>query len=82
METIARTLENDKTHFATLAIGATAKEMGISESELYNRLERVGLIHSLIYDCYDTLHTESISGVVWNITEALRNWEAKKGIQQ
>ncbi len=35
MEATARTLANDKTHFATLAIGATAKEMGITETELY-----------------------------------------------
>jgi hypothetical protein len=27
MEATARTLENDKTHFATLAIGATAKSL-------------------------------------------------------
>ena len=80
MEATARTLDNDKTHFATLAIGATAKEMGITETELYNRLDRVGLIDSLIFGCYDTLHTESISGVVWNVTEALKNWETKKGI--
>ena len=75
MDALTRTLENDKTHFAVLAIGATAKDMGIDTQELYNRLKRVGLIRSLLLDCYDTLHSESIEGVVWNVEEALKNWE-------
>ena len=70
-----------QTQFATLAIGATAQRMGISATELHNRLKRHGLVKRLLFDCYDTLHTESIDGVVWNVTEALRNWEAKEGGQ-
>ena len=68
-----------QTQFATLAIGATARQMGITAPELHNRLKRYGLVKRLLFDCYDTLHTESIDGVVWNVTEALRNWEAKEG---
>ncbi|MBR4197182.1 MAG: DUF3791 domain-containing protein [Bacteroidales bacterium] len=67
-----------QTQFATLAIGATAKSMGISATELFNRLKRYGLVRRLLLDCYDTLHTESIEGVVWNVQEALKNWEAKE----
>lgn len=76
-----RTLDNDKMHFATLAIGATAKKMGISATEVHNRLKHYGLIQSLLFDCYDTLHTESIEGVVWNVMEALKNWERKEAEQ-
>lgn len=64
--------------FATLAIGATAQRMGISATELFNRLKCHGLVRRLLFDCYDTLHTESIDGVVWNVQEALKNWEAKE----
>ena len=78
MAEFVRTPEYDKIHFAVLAIGATAKEMGISDSELYNRLKKVNLVQNLLLDCYDTLHCESISGVVWNVTEALKNWEKEK----
>ena len=67
-----------QTQFATLAIGATAKSMGISATELFNRLKRYGLVRRLLLDCYDTLHTERIEGVVWNVQEALKNWEAKE----
>ena len=52
--------------------------MGISATELFKRLKRYGLVRRLLLDCYDTLHTESIEGVVWNVQEALKNWEAKE----
>ena len=68
-----------QTQFVTLAIGATAQRMGITTTELYNRLKRHGLIRRLLLDCYDTLHAESIDGVVWNVQEALKNWDLKEG---
>ena len=81
MNPATHTLDEDKLHFATLAIGATAKKMGITATEAHNRLKRYGLIQSLLFDCYDTLHTESIEGVVWNVMEALKNWEQKEDKQ-
>lgn len=71
-----------QTQFATLAIGATAQHMGITATELFNRLKHHNLVRRLLFDCYDTLHTESIDGVVWNVQEALKNWEEKEGGQQ
>ena len=56
--------------------------MGITSTELYNRLKRHGLVRRLLIDCYDTLHAESIDGVVWNVQEALKNWEKKEGGKQ
>lgn len=71
-----------QTQFITLAIGATAQRMGITATELYNRLKRHGLVRRLLIDCCDTLHAESIDGVVWNVQEALKNWEAREGAKQ
>ena len=71
-----------QSQFVTLAIGATAQRMGITATELYNRLKRHGLVRRLLMDCYDTLHAESIDGVVWNVQEALKNWEAREGAKQ
>lgn len=76
------TVDVKQTQFATLAVGATAQRMGISATELFNRLKRYGLVRRLLLDCYDTLHTESIDGVVWNVQEALNNWEAREGGHQ
>ena len=68
-----------QTQFAALAIGATAQRMGITATELFNRLKRHDLVRRLLFDCYDTLHTECIDGVVWNVQEALKNWDEKEG---
>ncbi len=76
------TMSIQQTQFVTLAIGATAQRMGITATELYNRLKQHGLVRRLLIDCYDTLHAESIDGVVWNVQEALKNWDAKEGGQQ
>lgn len=67
-----------QTQFVTLAIGATAQRMGITATELFNRLKHHGLVRRLLFDCYDTLHAESIDGVVWNVEQALKNWDAKE----
>ena len=76
------TMTVQQTQFATLAIGATAQRMGITATGLFNRLKRHDLVRRLLFDCYDTLHAESIGGVVWNVREALKNWEEKeKGVQ-
>ena len=56
----------------------TLAYVGDTVYELFNRLKRYGLVRRLLLDCYDTLHTESIEGVVWNVQEALKNWEAKE----
>ena len=76
---MATTVLTPQIQFVTLAIGATAKQMGISATELYNRLNRHNLVRRLLIDCYDTLHAESIGGVAWNVEQALRNWDAKEG---
>lgn len=75
MEMTPRIPEFDRLAFTVLAIEASAQKMGISPSEMRRRLERVGLVKSLIQDCYDTLHTESREAVANDVVEALKNWE-------
>lgn len=65
----------DRLAFTVMAIEASAQKLGISPSEMRRRLDRVGLIKSLIQDCYDTLHTQSREAVASDVVEALRNWE-------
>ncbi len=67
--------EFDRLAFTVLAIEASAQKMGISPSEMRQRLDKVGLIKSLIQDCYDTLHTESRDAVATDVIEALKNRE-------
>lgn len=75
---LKRSHEFDRLAFTVLAIEASAQKMGISPSEMRRRLDKVGLIKSLIQDCYDTLHTESREAVANDVIEALKNWEREK----
>lgn len=68
--------ENDKIHFAVIAMGATAHKLNTTSTDIYLRLKKHDLVNKLLFDCYDTLHTESIEGVAWNVAEALKNREA------
>ena len=70
--------EFERLAFTVLAIEASAQKMGISPSEMRKRLDKVGLIKSLIQDCYDTLRTESREAVANDVGEALKNWERKE----
>ena len=70
--------EFNRLAFTVLAVEASAQKMGISPSEMRRRLDKVGLIKSLIQDCYDTLHTESREAVASEVVEALNNWERKE----
>ena len=70
--------EFDRLAFTVLAIEASAQKMGISPSEMRRRLDKVGLIKSLIQDCYETLHTESREAVANEEAEAHKNWEREE----
>lgn len=75
---LKRSPEFDRLAFTVLAIEASAQKMGISPSEMRRRLDKVGLIKSLIQDCYDTLHTESREAVANDVIEALKKLGKRK----
>lgn len=78
METI---IEIPKTQvvmaFVSTCIEATARTLGVSNKEVYDRMNKVNMIDEYIYPCYETLHTESRENIVSNLIECLKNWEAK-----
>lgn len=65
--------------FVSSCIESVAEKWGCKASEVYHRMERVGLIHDYIIPCYDTIHTESRENVTADIIETLEFWEKKKG---
>ncbi len=65
--------------FVSSCIESVANELGCKASDMYKRMERVGLISEYIIPCYDTLHTGSRSNVTADIIETLRFWEEQKG---
>lgn len=65
--------------FVCSCIESAAERLNDKASDVYRRMERVGLINEYIIPCYDTLHTESRENVTNDIIETLEYWEKKKG---
>ena len=68
--------------FVSSCIESVAEKLGFKASEVYRRMERVGLIQEYIIPCYDTIHTESRENVTADIIETLEYWEKQKGVSQ
>lgn len=75
MEGMPRTYESDVLQYCIIAIETAARKMGITPSELAERLEKRGLIDSRLINYYDTLHTQSAEYIADDIIETLYNYE-------
>lgn len=73
-----RDAKHAKIHFAVMAIGAAADRLGITSSEMYERLNKVGIVQGLLFDLYEVEHTQSLQHVAEDVVEALKNWENPK----
>lgn len=62
--------------FVIFAIESAARKLGIPAPDLYNRLEKLNLIHRYLISGYDMLHTQSREYIADTLIEALENWEA------
>ena len=65
--------------FVSSCIESVALQLNSKASDIYRRMNNVGLIRDYIIPCYDTLHTESRENVTSDILETLLYWEEKKG---
>lgn len=70
-------LEEIKLAFAASCVEGTARKLGVSYIEIYDRMKKVDLINKFILPHYDTLHTESREYLIEDIIECLTNWEKK-----
>jgi vacuolar-type H+-ATPase subunit D/Vma8 len=64
--------------FVATCIETTARWLGTSYKEVYQRMKRVNLIEQYILPHYETLHTESREKLAEGLVECMNNWEAKK----
>ena len=63
--------------FVATSIEATARFLGVSYSEIYQRMNRVGMIDNYILPNYEPLHGESREVLATRMLECLNHWEAK-----
>ena len=64
--------------FVATCIEATARRLGSTYQDVYQRMKRVGMIEQYIIPHYDTLHTESRENIVNGMLECLNRWEDSK----
>lgn len=63
--------------FVATCIETTARQLGIDYSEMYQRMNRVGMIENYIMPNYEPLHSESREVLAERLIECLNNWENK-----
>ncbi len=61
--------------FVATCIETTARHLGVSYLDVYNRMERVGMIENYIVPNYEPLHSESREVLAERMIECLTNWE-------
>ena len=63
--------------FVATSIETTARYLGVSYSDVFHRMERLGMIDDYILPHYEPLHSESRDVLGQRMVECLNNWEAK-----
>ena len=61
--------------FAASCIEWAAEVLDCDYLEVFNRMDKVGLIENYIIKCYDVLHLESRKEIMKDIIETLILWE-------
>ena len=64
--------------FVATCIETTARQTGVDYTEIFQRMERVGMIDNYILPNYETLHSESREVLAERLMECLKNWEDRE----
>lgn len=63
--------------FVATCIETTARFLNVDYAEVFQRMERVGMIDNYIIPNYEPLHSESREVLAERLVECLNNWESK-----
>ncbi len=61
--------------FVATCIETTARYLNTDYSEIFHRMERVGMIDNYIIPNYEPLHSESREVLAERLVECMKNWE-------
>ncbi len=61
--------------FVASCIESVADKLNVSYREVFERMDKVGMIDSYLYPCYEQLHTESRENLTSSLIETLSRWE-------
>ncbi|MBD5237907.1 MAG: DUF3791 domain-containing protein [Bacteroidales bacterium] len=75
METFEPTKDEIEMAFVASCIETVAERLNCPYIDIFERMERVGLIDKYIYPCYETLHSESRENLTDSLVQTLLRWE-------
>lgn len=67
--------------FAASCVEGVADRLQCDYEEVFERMDRVGLIEDYIVKCYDVLHLESRENIITDLIETLHLWENRSNPQ-
>ena len=64
-----------KMAFVASCIESVADKLGVDYREIFERMDKVGMIDSYIYPFYEQLHSESRENLTKSLIDTLLRWE-------
>lgn len=64
--------------FVASCVEDVANRLGVDYTEIYKRMDAVGMIDEYLIPFYNTLHTESRENLTDSLIESLNRWEAER----
>lgn len=61
--------------FVASCIESVADQLGLDYREVFERMDRVGMIDTYIYPFYEQLHSESRENLTASLIDTLQRWE-------
>ena len=61
--------------FVASCIESVADRLNVGYRDIFERMEKVGMIDDYIYPCYEQLHTESRENLTESLIATLNHWE-------
>lgn len=61
--------------FVASCIESVADRLNVGYRDVFERMDRVGMIDNYIYPCYEQLHSESRENLTTSLIDTLKRWE-------
>lgn len=66
--------------FVASCVESVADHLGVNYREVFERMDRVGMIDDYIFPCYEQLHSESRENLTLSLVDTLTRWEKESNI--
>ena len=63
--------------FVASCVESVADKLGLGYREVFERMDRVGMIDTYIYPFYEQLHSESRENLTASLIDTLERWESE-----